>query len=138
MKYLIAILFLSLVLAKEYGPMTYQEIYDQWQEMAHNYPHLVKLEDASKKFNLPSYSSNMCGNKLCEILIATITADKSGSAPQVYLSGALHGDERVGPVAVTQFIDYLLSNYETDPEVRQLLNEREILVTPMTNADGYF
>jgi len=50
--------------------------------MANKYPQLLKLEDASKKFNLPSYSSNnVCGNKTCEILIATITADKTKSAP---------------------------------------------------------
>jgi len=44
--------------------------------MAHRYPNLVKLEDASSKYGLPKYAAhNLCGNKLCEILYATVTAD---------------------------------------------------------------
>lgn len=104
--------------------MTYDEVYSQWRQFAQQYPNLVKLESASVKYGLPTYSNNIvCGKELCEILVATITGDKTQTAPQVYLSGCLHGDERIGPVAVTQFMDYMLKNYGTDPEVTRLLNE---------------
>jgi predicted deacylase len=70
-------------------------------------------------------------------MIATITADVTKSAPQVYISGAVHGDERIGPVASTHFIDYLLMNFGKDAYVTKLLKNREIIVTPTTNAWGY-
>jgi hypothetical protein len=31
-------------------------------------------------------------------------------------------------------MDYMLKNYGIDEEVTRLINEREIIVTPMTNA----
>ena len=35
-------------------------------------------------------------------------------------------------------IEYLLSNFKHDPLVTRLMREREIIVTPMTNAVGYY
>ena len=56
---------------------------------------------------------------------------------QVYISGALHGDERVGPHVAYYLIEYLASNFGKDPYVTRLLAEREIVITPMTNAVGF-
>lgn len=56
----------------------------------------------------------------------------------MYISGTLHGDEVIGPNAAFYLIEYLLSNYLHDKHVTQLLQHREIIVTPMTNAAGYF
>lgn len=58
--------------------------------------------------------------------------------PQVYFSGTVHGNERLGANVATYMIEYLLQNYGTDPFVTQLLREREILITPFVNAQGYF
>jgi predicted deacylase len=57
----------------------------------------------------------------------------------VYISGALHGDEVIGPNAAYYLIEYLLSGYERgDTQARALLRNREIIITPMTNAVGYY
>jgi len=56
----------------------------------------------------------------------------------VYISGALHGNEVIGPNAVYYFIEYLLASYKDDALVTSLLRKREIIITPMTNAVGYF
>jgi predicted deacylase len=74
--------------------------------------------------------------------IVTITDMTEGrekeSRPQIYISGTLHGDEVIGPNAAYYLIEYLLSNYLTDPQVTKLLQTRELIITPMTNAAGYY
>ena len=47
-------------------------------------------------------------------MIATLTGDKSKTAPQFYISGTVHGNERLGPSAVTYLVDYMLTAYGED------------------------
>lgn len=56
---------------------------------------------------------------------------------QVYISGALHGDERLGPHASYYLIELLVTGYGIDPYITNLLKTREIIITPMTNAPGF-
>jgi hypothetical protein len=57
--------------------------------------------------------------------------------PQVYFSGTVHGNERLGANVATYLIEYMTSNYGSDPWITQLLREREILITPFVNPSGY-
>ncbi len=56
----------------------------------------------------------------------------------MYISGAVHGNERIGPNVAYYLIEFLASNFGVDPEITYLLKNREILITPMTNAIGYY
>ena len=38
-----------------------------------------------------------------------------GDKVQVYISGTLHGDELIGPQVAYYLMEYLVSNYQTDP-----------------------
>jgi predicted deacylase len=60
----------------------------------------------------------------CVLDIVTVTDFSSKSVtekPQVYISGTLHGDEVIGPQAAYYLLEYLLSNYQVDPQVTHLL-----------------
>ena len=57
---------------------------------------------------------------------------------QVFISGCTRGDARVGPNVAYYLIEYLASNFNRDPQITYLLQHREIVITPMTNAKGYF
>lgn len=57
----------------------------------------------------------------------------------MYISGALHGDEVIGPHSVYYLIEYLLSGFvNREPLITYLLQNREIIITPMTNAVGFY
>jgi predicted deacylase len=56
----------------------------------------------------------------------------------VYISGTLHGDERIGPNVAYYLMEYLIYNYGVDEDITYLLKHREIIITPMTNAVGYY
>jgi len=79
-------------------------------------------------------------NERCKLDIVNITDVQSSAVNkvQVYISGALHGNERIGPHASYYLIELLVSNFGIDPFITNLLKTREIIITPMTNAPGFF
>ena len=56
----------------------------------------------------------------------------------MFFSGAFHGDERLGPQVTYYLIEYLASNFNKDSHITYLLKHREVVITPMTNAIGYY
>jgi predicted deacylase len=56
---------------------------------------------------------------------------------QIYISGEVHGDEKVGPTASIELIKLLLNNKDKNPWFKFLLQTRYIVITPMTNPFGY-
>ena len=57
---------------------------------------------------------------------------------QLYLSGALHGDERLGPNVLKELAEILVENYDKHYMITNLMNNYLIVLTPMTNAWGYY
>jgi len=59
----------------------------------------------------------------------------------VYISGALHGDEVIGPNAAFYFIEFIIKSYHRQDQlgvrVRAMLQNIAIVITPMTNSVGY-
>lgn len=58
--------------------------------------------------------------------------------PQFLYTGTMHGDELVGYILLLRLADYLLSNYGSDPEITELVNNTEIWINPLANPDGTF
>ena len=58
--------------------------------------------------------------------------------PEVFLTSSMHGDEVTGYVLMLHLIDYLLSNYGTNSEVTDLVNNMEIYINPLANPDGTY
>lgn len=74
---------------------------------------------------------------ILDIVNVTDHSVSSENKVQVYLSGALHGNERLGPHATYYLIELLVTNYGKEPYITRLLETREIIITPMTNAPGF-
>lgn len=75
-----------------------------------------------------------------EIIFAKISdniSQNEGEAQFLY-TGTMHGDETAGYVIFLRLIDYLLSNYGTDPRVDNMVNGLEIWINPLANPDGTF
>jgi hypothetical protein len=58
--------------------------------------------------------------------------------PEFMYTSSMHGDELTGYVLMLHLINYLLTNYGTDPKVTNLLNNTEIWINPLANPDGTF
>ncbi|UCG91966.1 MAG: hypothetical protein JSV97_13040, partial [candidate division WOR-3 bacterium] len=55
---------------------------------------------------------------------------------EIRLLGNVHGDEHIGTEITLYFLRQLLTNYGLDPQVQNLINNREVWVLPSINPDG--
>jgi len=130
-------LFFSIILAQRYRYLTFNEISNRLHTLQEKYPNLIKLETAQELYNLP-YPD--CGNVKCAIYIVTLTEFQTltNSRPEVFISGAVHGNEVLGPNIVVYLLEYLLENYNKDTWITYLINNRKLVVMPSANAQGYY
>ncbi len=57
--------------------------------------------------------------------------------PAVIYHGAQHGNEIIGSCVVAYTARYLLSNYDSDPDIKTLVDNVEWYLLPIMNPDGY-
>ncbi len=72
----------------------------------------------------------------------TITGpDEPGNAaadrPVILWNGCQHAREWISPMTVTYIASRLVSDYDTDPAVRSLVDSTRIVIVPVSNPDGY-
>lgn len=69
----------------------------------------------------------------------TLTNQKIGDAlskPGWYLDGNIHAGEVTSSMCAMHTIDYLLTNYDSDPTCKKMLDEQTIYVIPRVSPDG--
>jgi Zinc carboxypeptidase/Carboxypeptidase regulatory-like domain/Secretion system C-terminal sorting domain len=57
--------------------------------------------------------------------------------PEVRLVGPHHGNEKIATEITLAFLQYLVQNYAFNPQVADLVNNREIWIIPIFNVDGH-
>ena len=67
-------------------------------------------------------------------------AKKTSARPEVFFSGCVHGNERVGPTATVEMARLLLENYKygNNTWLKMLVDTRSIFIMPSANAIGYY
>jgi predicted deacylase len=112
-------------------------------DLASQRPDLASLSTTQALYGLRSAGTCASADgtrSACLTHVLEITNRSSAAAeperPEVLISGALHGDEQVGPLTALELSVWLLSRYDTDAWVRRLVDTRRILIVPMTNAIG--
>jgi hypothetical protein len=63
---------------------------------------------------------------------------KDQDKPEVFYTSTIHGDELGGFVLMMRFAEYLLKNYATDQRIRNLVDNLEIWINPLSNPDGTY
>ncbi len=103
----------------------YLEMMDQFQA---DYPDLCEIV---------TIGQSMQGRELIAARISDNVGVDEGE-PEFLYTSSIHGDELVGYVLTLRLIDYLLSNYGSDPKVDNLVNNLDIYINPLANPDGTF
>ncbi|MCK9398601.1 MAG: immune inhibitor A [Bacteroidales bacterium] len=57
--------------------------------------------------------------------------------PEVLYTGMHHAREPIGMQLLVYYMYYLLENYDTDPDVRYIVDNFELYFVPIINMDGY-
>jgi PKD repeat protein len=107
---------------------TYDVYVQMMQDFAVNYPDICRLDTIG-------YSQN---GHLILVMKITDYPDSSENEPEFFYTSTMHGDETAGFVFMLRLIDKLLSGYNNDTEITNLVNNMEIWINPLANPDGTY
>ena len=105
----------------------YSEIettFDQWQA---DYPNLCMKYDLG---------TSVQGRHLWALRISDNMPDEEDEPEFKYIS-TMHGDEIVGTKMCMMLCEHLLTNYGSDPQATNIVNEVDLWIIPLMNPDGY-
>ncbi|MFQ5599776.1 MAG: M14 family zinc carboxypeptidase [Candidatus Krumholzibacteriia bacterium] len=106
---------------------TYDETVAVIQALEVAHPNILAVSVIGQSIELrPIYAMKISDNA------ATDEAE-----PEVLLMGCHHARELMSVEMPLKFAEHLLANYGADPDVTQMVDEREIWVVPIVNPDGY-
>jgi len=111
----------------DYYP-TYMGYIDIMNQFATDYPELCEV------VSIKTLASTR------EILFIHINdnLDSDEGEPQFMYTSSIHGDELTGYILTLRLIDYLLSNYGSDEQVTNLVENVDIWINPLANPDGTY
>ena len=112
------------------GYLTYQELMEELDKMHSLYPSLI-----SEKTAIDDYTT-VEGNKIY-FLRLTDNPDVDEGEPQVIYTALHHAREPNGLSQMMFYIWYLLENYDTNDEVKFLVDNTDMHFIPCVNPDGY-
>ena len=105
---------------------SYQDIIDLADSLAEHFPDICTKH---------LFGTSMGGRQLAALKISDNSAIDENEA-EVFFDGGIHGDELMGPENIIRFARDICLNYGSDPEVTELIDNREIWLYLMVNPDG--
>ncbi len=112
------------------GFLTYEEILAELDSMFQQYPELITekepINDMTSIEGRPIYYIKISDNP-------NVDEDE----PEVLYTSLTHAREPGGMMALIFYMYHLLENYETDDEIKQLVDNTEMYFVPIVNPDGY-
>ena len=110
------------------GFYTFSEMEAKLDEMKTNYPNLITTKS--------SIGTSVEGRPIWMVKISD-NPNVDEPEPVAYFDGVHHAREPLAMAATVNYMFWLLENYETDPRVKFLVDNREIYFVPIVNPDGY-
>lgn len=110
------------------GFFTLNEIIDEIDEMSEEYPNLITVKE--------SIGTSIEGR---DIYMLKISDNPNVDEPEneAFLNAIHHAREPMGVSQLIFFMWHILENYDTDPELKALIDHTELYFVPVINPDGY-
>jgi hypothetical protein len=93
--------------------------------------------DYSNLCKLDSIGTTVQGRKLYVLKISDNVGTEEVE-PEVFYTSTMHGDETTGYILLLRLADYLLSNYNSIPLAKELVDNLQIYINPNANPDGTY
>jgi len=106
--------------------MTLDEINTYIQSLAQNFPNLVQVEQIGTSHeNRPIY-------------VVKVSSSAGGeNKPSIWIDGGIHAREWVAVSSVTYMLNKLVTGYESDAKIKNLVDKATWYISPVLNVDGY-
>jgi hypothetical protein len=111
------------------GFKTLAEIGAEMDRLATTYPALV-----SPKFSI---GSSIEGRALWCMRVSDNPGIEEPGEPIVFYDALHHAREPMSAEALLLFVDWLCTNYASDPTARRIVDTRQLYLAPCANPDGY-
>lgn len=112
------------------GCLTLEQMLDELDKMKQLYPDII-----STKQPISSTLTTHEGRSVFYVKISD-NPDSDETEPQVLYTGMTHAREIVSMMNIIYYMWYLLENYESDPYIKNLVNNTEMYFIPVLNPDG--
>ncbi len=106
---------------------SYDEFVQDFVNLAQSYPSIAHLD---------TIGFSVQGRAILALKVSDNVEVKEPE-PEVRIVGVHHGNEWISAEVPILFAHYLVENYGSDPEVTEMVNEREIWFIPIFNPDGH-
>ena len=106
---------------------TYSEFVQDFVNLAQSYPSITRLD---------TIGFSVQGRAILALKVSDNVNVKEPE-PEVRIVGVHHGNEWISAEVPILFAHYLVENYGSDPDVTEMVNEREIWIIPIFNPDGH-
>ncbi len=113
------------------GYFTYQEMLQMVDQMAAMYPNLIKAREPITN----AYTTHE--NRPIYWLKISDNPNVDEAEPEVLYDAVHHAREPNSMSQLLFYMWYLLENYDTDPEIKYLVDNTEMYFVPCVNPDGY-
>lgn len=106
---------------------SYTQTCEFLEECVAKYPDLIKVESIGKTWEDR------------DIMLATVTLNVQNAdlKPAMLYTGTIHAREWIGNELAVSFIDYLLKNYTSCPNIIRTLTHNTLYIVPCVNPDGF-
>ena len=103
-----------------------EEVEQLLEDYANNYPEICMRVSLGQSWE---------GRDIWAVKISDNVTEEEDE-PEILFNGMHHAREVMSPEVPVDIIDYLCTNYGTDPQVTQWVDNWQIWVVPMVNPDG--
>lgn len=110
---------------------TVEETYAAAGDIANRYPNLATWTDRGD-----SWEKNTGSGGHDMMVLRLTNSAVSGPKPRLFITASIHAREYTPAELVTRFAEYLMNNYDSDPNVTWLLDYHEIHLMLQANPDG--
>ena len=112
------------------GFSTIDQCYDHLDNMRYLYPNLITAKEPVSDL-LTHEGRSMYYVKISD------NPEENEAEPQILYTGMHHAREPVGMQHLIYYMYYILEHYESDPAIRDLVDNTEMYFIPIMNVDGY-
>ncbi|MBN2413205.1 T9SS type A sorting domain-containing protein [candidate division KSB1 bacterium] len=113
---------------------SYPQMLEKMQDVVKNFPDIAMLQDIGDSYEKTAFSG---GNDIWALKISdNVAVDEENEADVLFMAG-IHAREVITSEVIMTFLDYLINNYNSDPYVTHLIDNREIWLLPCVNPDGH-
>jgi len=116
----------------QFREWNYYPTYDTYIEVMYQY-----AEDYTDICKIENIGMSVEGRELLFVKISD-NVEEEENEPEFMYSAQMHGDELVTYILMLDLIEHLLTNYGSNPQITNLVDEIEIWINPLANPDGTY